>query len=59
MALVIFQLKCGFHVRRLVSCRRFETSSPMPVQLLLLRDQWMQGGDADVNAELGEKRQLM
>lgn len=41
--------------------RRFETSSPMPVQLLLLHDQWMEGGDEDAAhaAEQGEERQLM
>ncbi|CBN76998.1 conserved unknown protein [Ectocarpus siliculosus] len=27
--------------------RRFETSSPMPVQLLLLNDQWTEGGGED------------
>lgn len=40
--------------------RRFETSSPMAVQLLLLHDQWLEGVDDDPNAgELGEERQLM
>lgn len=42
--------------------RRFETSSPMTVQLLLLHDQWMEGGgeqDDNHHAELGEERQLL
>lgn len=32
----------------------------MAFQLLLLRDQWLEGGDQEPNAaELGEERQLM
>ncbi|CAM9884497.1 unnamed protein product [Pylaiella littoralis] len=40
--------------------RRFETSSPMPVQLLLLHDQWMEGGgeDGDSSESNGDKQLL-
>eukprot|EP00903_Cladosiphon_okamuranus_P013541 g12613.t1 len=41
--------------------RRFETSSPMPVQLLLLHDQWVEGGEeeeANSPGHDGEKQLL-
>lgn len=44
-----------------VDIRRFETSSPMPVQLLLLHDQWVEGGEeeeANSPGHDGEKQLL-
>lgn len=35
------------YLPHLVDVRRFETSSPMPVQLLLLHDQWVEGGEEE------------
>lgn len=39
--------------------RRFETSSPMPVQLLLLHDQWEEGRGEEGLAEGGDEKQLL